>query len=146
MKNAFVILFACALSLLVSPAVAETCARTPQEVTTSPLLKSTMQKFGGASGVFGTWDLAGLAGVFEKVSVRLAATSTAFSVQVDKDEPNDFWLCADEASPDVFKMRVQSARDPSNALILIRAREPGQTVMVASAKTNWKFMKFKRKE
>lgn len=122
----------------------ELCARTPQEVAASPVLKSTLKTFGGASSVFGSWKLAGFASLFAKVTVTLTATPDAFSVQVDDTEPNDFWLCVDSAAPDVFRMRVQNPRKPENALFLLKAREPGRTVLVASEKSRWKFMKFKR--
>ena len=143
-KTLLLLLTAWGLPLFAAPAVAEVCAHSPQDVAASPVLKSTLQSFGGASNLFGTWDLAGLASIFAKVSVTLTASRNSFSVQVEGGEVDEFWLCVDSAEPDVFKMRVQHAYDPANALILIKAREPGATVMVAAQKTNWKFMKFKR--
>jgi hypothetical protein len=152
MKKSILVLLALGSLLLTSPSVVsaspaggEICARNPQDVNESPVLKSTMKTFGGASNIFGSWKLAGLAGVFAKVSVTLTASRSSFAVQVDDSEPNDFWLCVDPAQPDVFKMRVQNPRESENALFLLKAREPGRTVMVAAVKTKWKFMKFKRR-
>ena len=150
MKKSVLILLATG-TLLLSPLssassnAGETCARSPQDVNSSPILKETMKTFGGASGLFGSWKLSGLAGVFAKVTVTLTATRTSFSVVVDENKPNEFWLCSDPDEPGVFRMRVQDARDAANALILIKAREPNDSVMVAAASSKWKFMKFKRR-
>jgi hypothetical protein len=148
MQKSTVLVFAllCAFACVsqASPPSQEVCARNPSEVNSSPLLKSTMKSFGRASDFFGSWKLGGLAAMFAKVRVNLQATERSFSVQVDDNVPNNFLLCVDPAQPDVFKMRVQKARQPENALILLQARDIGKAVNVANAKTKWKFMKFKR--
>lgn len=146
MQKSIVFVLALMTSVIVqaAPPSGEVCARTPSEVTASPLLKSAMSTFGRASDLFGSWKLGGLAAVFAKVTVTLRASDRAFSVQVDSSVPNNFWLCVDPSEPDVLRMRVQNPREADNSLFLIRAREIGKSLHVAAAKTKWKFMKFKR--
>jgi|GEM_PF-3979974 len=139
------------LALLFGPLFAsaasqpESCARTPSEVMSTPAVRTVAAAFGKPSDLFGSWKLAGLPGLIAKVVVTLSATKDSLVVQVDDNRPNDFWFCVSADQPDVLKMRVQDARQPENALILLKAREPGQTVLVASQKSGWKFMKFKRR-
>ena len=122
----------------------EVCAQTPQDVAASPALKQTMKTFGGASQLFQPWKLSGFAGMISKVVVELTASHDQMVVQVNDALPNDFFLCVDSKEPDTFLMRVQNPREPENALFMLKAREPGKSLMVAAAKTKWKFMKFKR--
>lgn len=124
----------------------EGCAQTPSDLHRLPALKSALGTFGGLEGLALDWKMSGLIGAVAGVKVQLRYNASGFYVRVNEDPIKTVWLCADSAAPTILRLRVLQARLPELGLLLAKAGEVQKSLFVASKKSGWKFMKFKRNE
>jgi hypothetical protein len=122
----------------------EICIRKPSEIARYPDVARAIAGFGGLDVLEGDWKLTGLITVVAKARVGLSHTSSGFVVEINRSYTKPFYICVNEARPDLITLKVQQAENPSFAKLVLKPGKPNESLYVAAAKTSGKFVKFKR--
>lgn len=120
----------------------EDCVQSLQGLKANPDMNSQIGKFGGISGMTGSWKLKGLMGAIAKTNVEFRVADEGFWVGINRDPLKQVWLCKGDKA-DVLKVKILKPKFVSNGMILLKASSSGQ-VQIASSTSGWRFMKFKK--
>lgn len=122
----------------------EICVRKPSEIARNVEVAQAIAGFGGLERLEGAWKLSGLVTLFAKARVDLTHTRSGFYVQINRSYTKPFYICVNEARPELLILRVQQAEDQSFAKIVLKPGKPGESLQVAVQKSKGKFLKFTR--
>ena len=122
----------------------EICIRKPSDIAKSPDMAKAIAGFGGLDQLEGAWKLSGLVTLFTKARVDLSHTKTGFFVEINRQYTKPYYVCVNEARPELLILRIQQAQDPGFAKIILKPGKPGDSLGVAVQKSKGKFLKFTR--
>lgn len=127
---------------LASALASENCVEGVQGLKANPDMNSQIGKFGGISGITGSWKLKGLVGALAKTNVEFKVQDETFWVGINRDPLKQVWLCKGDKAG-ILKVKILKPKYPKNGTILLKPMSAGQ-VQIAASNSGWRFMKFKK--